>query len=285
MTASRELIFTLDLEDHRPNDAHEKRYPIVTRAILDFLDERNISATVFVLGRLAINEPDLIREIGNRGHEIAFHSFAHVPLTQESPALFRSQTAEHKKRLEDLVGQPVIGFRAPIFSLTSASLWAVDVMSDLGFTYSSSVLPARNPLFGFPGAPERPFRWPNGLLEFPVPLARIGPMAIPFLGGIYLRYLPSWIVRYFLRRGAGQQCYWTYCHPYDFDNKEAYFRIEGTSAIVSTLLWLNRKNSFKKLDAIFPRTNGRRTARGFGSLIESGVFSNTPVFEAERDTG
>lgn len=285
MTASRDLIFTLDLEDHRPSDVYEKRYPSVTRAILDFLDERNISATVFVLGQLAADEPDLIREIGNRGHEIAFHSFAHVPLTQESPERFRSETAEHKKRLEDLVGQSVIGFRAPIFSLTPASNWAVDVISELGFGYSSSVLPAKNPLYGFPGAPALPFRWPNGLLEFPVPLARIGPFAIPFLGGIYLRYLPSWLVQYFLKSGAGQQCYWSYCHPYDFDHEEAYFRIPGTSAIVSILLWFNRKSAFKKIGAIYPRAAGPRSQQGFAAQIEGGLFSNVPVFQAERDSG
>ncbi len=283
MTVSRDLIFTLDLEDHRPSDAYEKRYPTVTRAILDFLDERNISATVFVLGRLAVDEPDLIREISNRGHEIAFHTFAHVPLTQESPERFRHETAEHKKRLEDLVGQSVLGFRAPTFSLTSDSQWAVDVISALGFSYSSSVLPAKSPLYGFPGAPDLPFRWPNGLLEFPVPLARLGPFAIPFLGGIYLRYLPSWLVQYFLQNGAGQQCYWTYCHPYDFDHEEAYFRMAGTSARVSILLWLNRRNAFKKLGAIYPREGGAHDAKGFAAQIEDGAFSNAPVFQIDRD--
>ncbi len=282
MPVSRDLIFTLDLEDHRPSDAYEKRYPTVTRAILDFLDERTISATVFVLGRLAVDEPDLIREISNRGHEIAFHTFAHVPLTQESPDRFRHETAEHKKRLEDLVGQSVIGFRAPTFSLTYDTQWAVDVISDLGFSYSSSVLPAKSPLYGFPGAPDLPFRWPNGLLEFPVPLARLGPLAIPFLGGIYLRYLPSWLVQYFLKAGAGQQCYWTYCHPYDFDHEEAYFRIEGTSAIVSILLWFNRRNAFKKLDSIFPRGGGPHDAKGFAARLEDGAFSNVPVFQTDR---
>ena len=273
------LIFTLDLEDHRPDESYPKRYPQITREILDFLDARDIEATVFVLGRLALDEPALVREIAGRGHEIAFHSVSHVHLPQESPARFRAETSDSKKRLEDLSGRAVVGYRAPAFSLTRDSVWAVEVLGELEFSYSSSLLPAKNPIFGFPGAPARPFRWPNGLLEIPAPIARIGPAVIPFLGGFYLRYLPRSLIRRFLARGGAGQCYWAYCHPHDFDHRERFFHIKGTSLPVSILLWFNRKKTFEKLDAVFPSSEGAPKARSFAALIAAGEFDDAPVFE------
>lgn len=279
MVGSKRLIFTLDLEDSRPDDSYPKRYRDITRAILDFLDARGIESTVFVLGRLAREDPGLIREIARCGHEIAFHSFAHIHLTQETPARFRVETADNKKYLEDLIGQPVIGYRAPAFSLTRNSAWAVDVIGELGFAYSSSLLPTKNPIFGFAGAPAHPFRWPNGLLEIPAPIARVGPAVMPFLGGVYLRYLPRRLIRRFLNQGDDRQCYWTYCHPHDFDHEQAFYRMKGASLAVSMALWFNRKNTFEKLDAIFPRSEDPGEARSFASLIEAGEFAEAPLFE------
>ena len=279
MNAPKRIVFTLDLEDHRPHVSYPKRYPDITRTLLDFFDERKIEATVFVLGRVAREDPGLIREISQRGHEIGFHSPNHVHLTAETPERFRMETENLKKYLEDLCGDAVVGYRAPAFSLTRHSLWAVDILQELGFSYSSSLLPAKNPIFGFPGAPRQPFRWSNGLLEIPAPVARIGRVAVPFLGGVYLRYTPRFFVQYFLARGAIEQCYWTYCHPYDFDNEEAFFRIDGASLPVSLLLWFNRKNTLKKLESIFRNTGTGVYDRCFATLIGAGEFRAAPIFD------
>ena len=275
---TKRLTFTLDLEDHRPNDSYPKRYPGITREILAFLETRGIEATVFVVGRLAHEEPSLIREIAECRHEIAFHSFDHIHLTAETPSRFKQETSDNKKFIEDLTGKAVIGYRAPAFSLTQDSLWAVDIIGDLGFSYSSSVLPAKNPIFGFPEAPTRPFRWPNGLLEIPAPVARLGPVVIPFLGGFYLRYWPRPLVGRLLRRGDAHQCYWTYCHPYDFDYEERFYKMDGASLLTSLLLWANRKNTFKKLESIFPAAKTPLGARSFASLIDEGAFVDAPEF-------
>ncbi|MFT4584596.1 MAG: polysaccharide deacetylase family protein (PEP-CTERM system associated) [Gammaproteobacteria bacterium] len=277
----KSLTFTLDLEDHRPVDLYPKRYPDITREILEFLETRGIEATVFVLGRLAHSDPSLIRDIAGRGHEIAFHSFAHVHLTEEIPTRFRNETRDDKKFLEDLTGKAVIGYRAPAFSLTRDSLWAVDIIKDLGFIYSSSVMPARNPIFGFPQAPNRPFRWPNGLLEIPTPIARLGPAVIPFLGGFYLRYLPKVLVRQLLARGDPRQCYWTYCHPYDFDHEEQFYKMDGTSLGTSLLLWFNRKRTFEKLGAVFPASDPSVKSSSFATLIAQGEFRGAAEFVPE----
>ena len=278
MAATTSRYFTFDLEDHRPRPEWPKRYPDITRKLLDFLDARRITATVFVLGRLAREEPALIAEIARRGHEIGFHSFAHRHLTRESPATLAKELSEYRACLEDLVGQPVLGYRAPAFSLTRDSVWATELIRDAGFAYSSSVLPAASPLFGFPGAPRQPFLWPNGLLEIPAPVARLGPLEFPFLGGFYLRYLPSWFIRRCLRQGQPDQCYWLYCHPHDFDDEEPFYRIEGTSLLTSALLWFNRANSFRKLAHVIDGDPDECRYRTFAAARAAGEFDQAAPF-------
>ena len=272
-----ELTFTLDLEEHRPDDSYPKRYPAITRDILDFLDHRNIKATVFVLGKLAEDEPELIKEISSKGHEIGFHTYSHIHLTRESRDNFRQQSKSSKALIEDLIGQKIYGFRAPAFSLTNKSVWALDILKELGFTYSSSVLPANNPINGFPEAPGKPFLWSNGLLEIPAPVARYGPLAVPYLGGIYLRYLPILIIKYFLHRGKDQQSLWIYCHPHDFDHEEKFYQIKGTSLLTSLLLWFNRKHTFRKIEQIY-FDDSISSAGTFIEQIKSGRYENLETF-------
>ena len=277
-TSHRQVTFTLDLEDHRPDRALPKRYPAMTRRLLAFWRELDVRATVFVVGTLARDDPDLIKEIAAAGHEIAFHSLDHTPLPGLDAARFRRDTADGKKILEDLTGRPVIGFRAPVFSLTSRTVWAVEVLGDLGFRYSSSVLAARNPLHGYPGAPATPFRWPNGLVELPVPTTRLGPFRVPFLGGIYLRYLPSGLIRRRMNRAADGTALWIYCHPYDFDPDDPGVRIKGASWTTSILLKPKRRNTFEKLRRLLRPGDGGG-APPFAELVEAGRFDAAPVFQ------
>jgi len=275
---AKTLWFTFDLEDHRPDASYPKRYPDITRRLLDFLESRDVAATVFVLGRVAREEPELIRSIAARGHEIGFHSFSHQHLTRETQPHLETELRENKLFLEDLTGQAVIGYRAPAFSLTRDSVWAVDTIHAAGFVYSSSVLPAASPVFGFPGAPRRPFKWPNGLLEIPAPVTHIGPSVIPFLGGFYLRYLPARIIKRALAGGEPDQCYWVYCHPHDFDHEETFYHIEGTSYLTSALLWFNRKQTFAKLERLLDTAPAGGGSRTFAASIAAGEFGEAPAF-------
>ena len=276
------LLFTLDLEDHRPDPSFPKRYPAVTRRILQFLEERNMRATVFVLGRLAREEPNLIKEISRRGHEIAYHSAAHIHLTQDSAKNFKHESARDLRLLSDLVGLPISGYRAPAFSLTRKSLWAIEALQELEFEYSSSVLPAGNPINGFPGVPRRAFRWPNGLLELPAPVAKLGPVTLPFLGGIYLRYLPTQWIRKSMRSADPEQLQWVYCHPHDFDHQERFFKIAGTSLPVSVALWFNRKKTFEKLAMIFPPQGFGSAVQTFREQLRAGVFDDVPTYSFDE---
>ena len=273
-TASPRITFTFDLEDQRTSSRQERRYPAATRKVLDLLDQKGIKGSFFVVGQLAKDDPGLVKEITTRGHELGLYSFCHRPLDQETPARFRAETREGKGLLEDLSGRNVLGFRAPVFSLVPSTLWAVDVLAELGFGYSSSVMPAANPLYGFPQAPNGPFRYPNGLLELPVPVARFGPFKIPFSGGVYLRYLPLTLYRFLLRR-APFQGLWLYCHPYEFDPEEPFFRLKGAGLVTSLILWFNRSRTLAKVARVLETG----TAPPLGSRLATGEFEEAEVLD------
>ena len=139
------IVFTLDLEDHRPDESVEPRFGAVTDELLQDLDEWGVTGTVFVVGELAREDPDLVARVAARGHEIGLHGADHTPLPEVGPDAFRRVTAEACDRLAQLVQAEIKGFRAPIFSLVPESAWAPEILSELGFKYSSSVLPGPKP--------------------------------------------------------------------------------------------------------------------------------------------
>ena len=244
------VTFTLDLEDHRAPESTEERYPALTRRVLEFLRDRRVRGTFFVTGEIAERAPDLVREVADAGHEIGFHGWHHVPLPRLTPVQLRADAKRGKDLLEDVSGTPVIGFRAPLFSLVPESRWAVDVLAEVGFTYSSSVLPARNPLFGDQAAPATAFRWPNGLIELPCPVARVAGLGLPYLGGVYLRALPTPVATAARRLFGSTQTLWIYCHPYDFDPDESFWVAPEVGRFGSRLLFYNRRRMFAKVDAL-----------------------------------
>jgi polysaccharide deacetylase family protein (PEP-CTERM system associated) len=242
------VTFTLDLEDHRPDPSAPLRYPTVTHEILEHLDAHGITGTFFVVGVVAEAEPHLVRDIAAAGHEIALHGWRHIPWVEHTPASLREDVRRGRGLLEELAGDAVVGYRAPTFSLIESTIWGVDVLADEGFTYSSSVLPTRNPLYGYPGAPGDPFLWPAGVAEFPVPIAGAGPASVPYLGGTYLRLLPAPLIEQAHRRG-GRRTPWTYMHPYDVDTEERYWRVPDAGWL-SPLLWVGRAHVWSKLDRL-----------------------------------
>ena len=235
------LVFTLDLEDHRPDDSAPARYQDVAGRLLNRLDEWNVTGTVFVVGDLIDEAAELIADITERGHELGLHGASHTALPDIGPEQFEADTASARDRLVAASGREVTGFRAPIFSLVPESAWAPDILAGLGFRYSSSVLPARNPLYGWPGAPREPFRWESGLVELPCPVFGPGPLAAPLLGGTYLRLAPRPLIGWAHRREARRPGGWLYAHPYDFDPDEPRWTVPEVGRLGSRLLWWNRK--------------------------------------------
>ena len=273
-----EITFTMDVEDPRPDSSMQMRYPDITREVLNFLDELNIKGTFFCVGNIASECPELIKDISSRGHEVALHSLNHTPLEYQEQETFRDETLYAKSMLEDIIQKPIIGYRAPIFSLTRKSRWAAEILKELGFVYSSSVLPASNPLFGYPGAPTKPFQWPSGLIEIPAPIGSLVGIKMPYLGGIYLRYLPSFIIKSQIKKTPNELGLWCYCHPYDFDYKQSFYKMKNTSMLISVLLWFNRRDAYKKIRKVLSGTNDISAALPFNQQIEKNQYSGLPVF-------
>lgn len=273
------LSFTLDFENHRTEASAERRYSDNARRLLAFFADEGVRATVFVVGELIATERDLLREAAAAGHELALHSYRHVPLTEEAPETYAARARDARLALENVAGAAVTGYRAPVFSLTPATRWVVPALLEAGFTWSSSVLPAGNPLFGYAGAPRRAFHWPEGLLELPVPLARVLTLELPFLGGIYLRYLPRAFIRRALAALDPAQPAWSYVHPYDIDAEEPYYRFPGTSAAMSWLLWRRRAGALNRLGDL---ARLAEAAPPLGARVSAGEFASAEAWPTVR---
>jgi hypothetical protein len=250
-----DFTFTVDVEDH----GAPGRAAAATGRLLDLLERAGARGTFFVLDQVVRDDPALVLGLARRGHEVASHGHDHRHLAEHSPATFRPGILAARDRLADLLGAPPLGYRAPYFSLTPAASWAPAILAEAGFAYSSSVLPAWNPMAGWPGAPRRPFIWPGGLLELPVPVGRFGPLLLPFLGGMYLRWLPPWRLSTLVRAWvaeSGDGCLWSYCHPYDLDAGEGLVRRADAGLAGSIMLWLNRGPTLPRLEGLL---RGRRS--------------------------
>ena len=235
----RKLCFTVDLEDHREiKDYNTARYEKNTESIICWLEENSIKSTFFIVG-------NLVKRIAENGHDISFHSYKHTPLTIERIEDFIQETSYGKKLLEDLIGKQIIGFRAPCFSLTKKTVWAIDILSSMGFKYSSSTIPTNRGKYCFPEIPSEPFKWHTGLIEYPMVLGNFLGIQFPSIGGLYLRIYPASFATHTLnKKGLA----WTHIHPQDVDPDEPFTRVENLSNFQSYLYSLNRKRLFKKLD-------------------------------------
>ena len=185
--------------------------------VLDLLAECNVRGTFFFLGRLARDLPAVVRTAADAGHEIACHNYEHLRVFGTEKEEFRTRLAAAKNDLEQVSGQPVRGFRAPDFSITAGSLWALDVLKDLGFVYDSSIYPTGlHDVYGIAGAQPVIHRLPNGLVEFPLATFRFLGKGIPFGGGGYFRLYPLFVTRFLIRRSnaRGVPCM-VYIHPYE----------------------------------------------------------------------
>lgn len=190
-------------------------------AILSILDDANTSATCFILGKVAEEHPNLVREIHAAGHEVASHGFSHQEVYKLTPEEFRDEIRRSVDLLEDLTGQNVIGYRAPYFSVTSDSLWALDILVEEGLRYDSSIHPIFHHRCGIPGAERTPslLELESGtLLEAPVSTFPARVMNVPVGGGTYMRMYPYRLLRSALnslqRRG---EVVGIYTHPWEID--------------------------------------------------------------------
>jgi polysaccharide deacetylase family protein (PEP-CTERM system associated) len=232
---------------------YRERVPRNAHTYLDWLRKHSFTCTFFVVSDVAEAYPSLIQEIASEGHEIACHSFRHVPLDQQSAEDFKRDTGRAIEVLLKTGAKRVEGMRAPVFSMTEATKDRYPIMESLGFRYSSSVLPARNPLYGWKAFGEQARLVGTRLVEIPMTVARVGPLTVPFAGGIYFRNLPQMLInrraQQHLRSGVPLSGYF---HPYDIDTEQEHFMHPGikNSRLFNALMYRNRKSVFRRLDAL-----------------------------------
>lgn len=227
-------VFSVDVEDYFHDEAFrhlmapadweslEQRVEPATRLLLALLDEFRVKGTFFVLGWVAERSPGLVTDIHLHGHEVAIHGYDHRPITVLTPEEFREDIRRAKGIVEDIISEPILGYRAPTFSIVKDTRWALDVLVEEGITYSSSVFPIVHDRYGIPDAERYPYTEKIGeqsLIEFPMSTVRLVGRTLPFVGGGYLRLLPMSYVRWGMRRvtdGEGQPVM-LYVHPWEVD--------------------------------------------------------------------
>jgi len=265
---------TVDVEDwfqvqalsgaiHRDSwDGRELRVEQNTGRLLQLFDERGIRATFFVLGWVAERRPNLVRRIAEAGHELACHGFSHRLVFDQSPDEFRQEADRSRKLIEDASGQRVRGYRAATYSITARSLWALDVLAELGFDYDSSIFPVRHDTYGIPGAGRWPgkVQTPKGrdLVEFPMTTARYAGFNLPVCGGGYFRLLPYWLNHAGLTQINEQekQPFVFYLHPWEIDPGQPKIR----TSLLSSL------RHYTNLDAVERRLTRLMGEFSFGAM-------------------
>ena len=224
------LIVTMDIEDW-PQSTWDHSLEITQRSatnterVLDILQKYSCTITMFVLGKFAERFPAIVRRISEEGHEIASHGYGHIELSKQTPNMFRQDVARSKHLLEDIIGQQVVGYRAPDYSITSSELWTLDILAELGFVYDSSIFPSSFTRYGISEWPSDPVQviLPSGLFitEFPLTTLSLFGQRLPVAGGGYHRLLPWPVIRWIIKSKLYQeQPFITYCHPYEFDPVE-----------------------------------------------------------------
>lgn len=193
-----------------------------TERLLKMLDDYQTHATFFVVGLLAEEQPRLVKLIAAQGHEVACHSYSHLPIWTLSEKSFEEDTKRSKYLLEDLVGLPVRGYRATWFSIVQKTLWALDILADLGFEYDSSIFPIWHRRYGIAGfCPSiKRYNLRNGLsiIEIPPSIFKIGKAALPIAGGGYFRLMPSWLIYRLVNNFEKNKIPGVfYFHPYEAD--------------------------------------------------------------------
>jgi len=250
---------TIDVEDYFQVSAFEscvsvadwERHPLRveknTRLVLDLLREHGVQATFFVLGWIAGRCPALVREIHREGHEIACHGNSHRRVGTQSRLEFRGDIRDSKAALEDLIGERVLGYRAPSYSISLQTLWAFDELVEAGYLYDSSVFPVRHDFYGIPDWPRFPFTVSRGsdgqwqpldgagpgeapaMREFPITTLKLWGKNLPIAGGGYFRLFPYCFTEWGLRRinRLERRPFVFYLHPWELDPGQP--RVAGSS--------------------------------------------------------
>jgi len=218
------------------------------KELLDLLDRSGAKATFFILGEVAESAPDLVRLIQNRGHELASHGYSHRPVYSLKPEEFKNDLLRSLKVIENISGLPVLGFRAPYWSITNDSLWALDIIKECGLKYDSSISPAVTFLYGIKGASTTAYFHQKGFWEVPPTTFKLLGRTVIAGGGFYLRALPYWLTKSRIRYLNEENKFaLVYLHPHELANCRIKGRISFKENFVLNFNKSTFKNKFRRL--------------------------------------
>jgi polysaccharide deacetylase family protein (PEP-CTERM system associated) len=265
------LALSFDVEEHHRIEAaaglevapeaqqtYRERMRHATEWLLEQLGDQGILATFFIVGEIAETDPGLVQSIHKAGHEVASHGWDHRRIHAMNPESFREDVRTSMDRLQQVTGAAVLGYRAPTFSLVRKTSWALDVLSELGLLYDSSIYPVRHDRYGIPDAPRGPFlaRGNEGeLLEIPPASLRAGGVNLPVGGGGYFRLLPSLVMRMALslsRRDPEHRASVLYFHPWEFDADQPRLPLPRLSRYRTYLGIAHSRNRLRRLLTGYP---------------------------------
>ena len=281
MTATQNTIthaMTVDVEDYfhvaafnkviNPNEWEKWpcRVEANTNKLLQLFADSNIKITFFILGWVAERYPELVKAIHAQGHEIASHGYSHQLIYKQDQNVFREETAKSKRILEDLTQVQITGYRAASYSITRKSLWALDTLAELGFTWDSSIFPTRHDNYGIPGSPEEPYKIVTSsgkiLTEFPLTTAKVFGQSVPAAGGGYFRQYPYALSRWLFERASNNQTkpQIFYLHPWEIDPDQP--RVPNAS-------WFSNFRHYTNLSRCLPRLERMIDDFQFGTISQS----------------
>lgn len=221
---------TVDVEDWYQSTCDlkqeiSKRVVRNTDRLLELFSEFDVKATFFVLGLVCEKYPRLVAKIGEYGHELATHGYSHELIYNLSPRSFAEDVRRSIDLIQNAAGKEVYGYRAPDFSINLSTLWALEVLSEIGIKYDSSIFPVYNPRYGIPRWPRFPHRIKldseREIIEFPISTLRVLGVNLPFVGGGYSRLLPFRLIRFGIERiNRSGKPVLIYLHPYEVDTME-----------------------------------------------------------------
>jgi polysaccharide deacetylase family protein (PEP-CTERM system associated) len=288
------VVLSFDVEEHHRIeaaaglrvDAHRQadyalRAGEATRRLLGLLASRDLKATFFIVGEFARRDPALVRAIADGGHEVASHGWDHCRVLEMNFEEFREDVRRARDALEQITGGPVVGYRAPTFSIVPRTAWAIDVLAEAGFAYDSSIFPVRHDRYGVSRAPRQPFVAcgpSREILELPPATLRLGPWNLPVAGGGYFRLFPPWLLRAGLRQAArvGESAVATlYFHPWEFDPDQPQLPLRRLSRFRT---YVGIRRNLPRLERLLEHALARYTFRRAADLAGRTETRNLPRF-------
>jgi polysaccharide deacetylase family protein (PEP-CTERM system associated) len=260
--------------------AFDSRVVWSTERLLAIFAAAGVRATFFVLGWVAERQPSLIRRIASLGHELASHGYAHRLVYDQDPESFRADVRRARLVIEDASGERVLGYRAPSYSITRRSVWALDVLAEEGHLYDASIFPVYHDRYGIPGAPRHPYRVETlggrFLVELPPTTVRLGFVNLPVAGGGYFRLLPYWWTWWGIsrlnRRERRPAIF--YLHPWEVDPEQPRLQVSRLSRLRH---YRNLHRTEPRLGRLLRDFSFAPIREVFAEILAKGELARVPV--------